>query len=335
MVFLNILQLTEALIGMPKLILRVIALLLSTGAFTASAQQFPTRAVRYIIPALAGGGFDFVARTISPRIAEGLGQQIIVDNRGGAQGNLGTALGAKAAPDGYTVVLTYIGTLAIAPWMYPDLGYDPLRDFAHITQLTSSPYLVVVHPSVSARTLKELAALAKAHPNQLTFASAGTANQLAGELFKIMTGTKITHIPYKGSSGVLVDLLGGHIALGFTSPEAMTEHVKKGRLRALAVTGAARLPGLPNVPTSKEAGFPGLDVKGWYGVSAPANTPRDLVTRLNTEFTKALRLPEVRDRLSNAGYDPVMGTPEEYTAFVASEYARWGEVVKKSGVTAN
>ncbi|MBI4191032.1 MAG: tripartite tricarboxylate transporter substrate binding protein [Betaproteobacteria bacterium] len=315
--------------------LRGISVVLLAGASIASAQQYPTKPIRFILPALPGGGFDLVGRTISPKISESLGRQVVVENRGGAQGNAGTALGAKAAPDGYTVVLTYIGALAIAPWMYKDLGYHPLRDFEHITQLSSSPYLVVTHPSVPAKSLKELAAFAKAHPDQLTFASSGTANQLAGELFKIMTGTRMTHIPYKGSSGAAIDLLGGHIALSFLSPAATTGHVKSGRLRGLAVTGTSRLPALPDVPTSREAGYPGLDVKGWYGVSAPANTPKEIVARLNAEFVRALRLPEVKERLNSVGFDTVGDSSEEFTAYVKSEYERWGEVVKKSGVTAD
>jgi len=260
---------------MPRLIAGILsACMIALAAGAVFGQSYPTKPIRFILPALPGGGFDLVGRTISPKISESLGRQVVVENRGGAGGNLGTALGAKAAPDGYTVVLTYMGTLAIAPWMYKDLGYHPLRDFAHITQASSQPYLIVVHPSVPVKSLKELAAFAKAHPDQLTVGSSGTANQLAGELFKIMTGTRMTHIPYKGSSGATIDLLGGHIALSFLSPAATTAYVKSGRLRGLAVTGTSRLPALPDVPTSREAGYPDLEVKGWYGVSAPANTPK-------------------------------------------------------------
>ena len=311
-----------------------IAVTLLLGLSSVSAQQFPARPIHFISPAAAGGGFDFVVRTISPKVSEALGQPIVIENRGGAGGNVGTALAAKAAPDGYTVVLAYIGTLAIAPWMYSDLGYHPLRNFAHITQLTSVPLLAVVHPSVPAKTLKDLAAFAKAHAGQLTFGSAGASSQMTGELFKIMTGTNIVHVPYKGASPAAIDLMGGHIGLAFMSPAATTEHVRNGRLRGLAVTGTTRLAALPDVPTSTEAGYPQLVVKDWYGVSAPANTPREIISRLNAEFVRALKMPEIKDRLAVMGYETVGGSPEEFTAYVTSEYERWGEIVKKSGVKA-
>lgn len=310
----------------------IAALLLGTSI--ASAQQFPARPIHFISPAAAGGGFDFVVRTISPKVSEALGQPIVIENRGGAGGNVGTALAAKAAPDGYTIVLAYIGTLAIAPWMYKDLGYHPLRSFVHITHLTSVPLLAIAHPSVPAKSLKELAAFAKARPGSLTFGSAGASSQMTGELFKIMTGTNIVHVPYKGAAPAAVDLIGGHIALAFMSPTATTEHVRSGRLRGLAVTGTSRLAALPDVPTSTEAGYPELVVKDWYGLSAPANTPKELVSRLNAEFLRALKLPEVKERLATTGYETVGGSPEEFTAYVKSEYERWGEVVKKAGITA-
>lgn len=301
---------------------------------TACAQQYPTRAIHFISPAAAGGGFDYVVRTVSPKVSERLGEPIVIENRGGAGGNVGTALAAKAAPDGYTIVLAYIGTLAIAPWMYKDLGYHPLRSFVHITHLTSVPLLAVAYPGLPAKTLKELAALAKARPGELTFASAGASSQMTGELFKLTTGTNTVHVPYKGASPAAVDLIGGHVSFAFMSPAATSEHVKSGRLRGLVVTGTARLAALPDVPTSTEAGYPQLVVKDWYGVSAPANTPKEIVNRLNAEFVRALRMPDVKEHLAVLGYETVGGTSEEFTAYLKSEYERWGEVVRKAGVTA-
>ena len=315
-----------------RLCVGITVLLLGTSIV--SAQQFPARPIHFISPAAAGGGFDFVVRTISPKVSETLGQPIVIENRGGAGGNVGTALAAKAAPDGYTVVLSYIGTIAIAPWIYKDLGYHPLRSFAHITHLTSVPLLAIAHPSVPAKSLKELAAFARTRPGSLTFGSAGASSQMTGELFKIMTNTNIVHVPYKGAAPAAVDLIGGHIALAFMSPAATTEHVKSGRLRGLAVTGTFRLATLPDVPTSTEAGYPDLVVKDWYGLSAPANTPKEVISRLNAEFLRALKLSDVKERLATMGYETVGGLPDEFTAYVRSEYERWGEVVKKAGIPA-
>ncbi len=299
----------------------------------ALAQQYPSRPIRFISPAAAGGGFDYVVRTVSPKVSEALGQSIVIENRGGAGGNVGTALAAKALPDGYTVVLAYIGTLAIAPWMYKDLGYHPLRSFVHITHLTSVPLLAVAAPVLPARTLQELAALAKARPGTLTFASAGASSQMTGELFKLTTGTNAVHVPYKGASPAAIDLIGGQVSFAFMSPAATTEHVKSGRLRGLAVTGTTRLAALPDVPTSTEAGYPQLVVKDWYGLSAPANTPKEIIGRLNSEFVRALKMQDVKEHLALMGYETVGGSPEEFTAYLKSEYERWGDVVKKAGIT--
>lgn len=315
-----------------RLCVEITALLL--GASIASAQQFPTRAVRFISPAVPGGGFDFVVRTISPKVAERLGQPVVIENRGGAGGRVGTALAAQAAPDGYTVVLAYIGTMAIAPWMYRELGYHPLRSFVHITQLTSVPLLAVTHPSLPAKSLKELASLAKARPGKLTFGSGGDSSRLTGELFKIMTNTNIVHVPYKGGVPLVMDLIGGQIELAFVSPVSTAEHVKNGRLRGLVVTGSSRLTALPDVPTSTEAGYPGLVVKDWYGLSAPANTPDAVVARLNAEFVRSLKLSDVIERLATMGFDTVSSSPDEFTGYVSSEYERWGQVVKKADITA-
>lgn len=312
--------------------LRGIGVVVLAGASIASAQQYPSKPIRFIIPAVPGGALDLTARTLGPKISEALGQPVVMDNRGGAAGNIGTALGAKAAPDGYTLVITYTGPLAIAPWLSKELGYHPLRDFAHITQTSSYPLLGVVHPSLPVKSLKELAAFAKTHPNGLTFGFAGVTTQLTAGLFQIITGTKMTGVPYKGAGPVATALVGGHIELAFPAPTSVVAYVKNGRLRAIVTTGASRLAILPDLPTSKEAGYPGLEVENWYGVSAPANTPKQIIGRLNAEFVRALKLRDVRDRLINFGMEPVSGTSEEFTAYVKADYERWGQVVKKVGL---
>lgn len=313
--------------------LRGIGVVLLAGASIASAQQYPSKPVHIIVPAAPGGAIDLTARTLGQKISEALGQPVVIDNRGGAAGNIGTALGAKAAPDGYTLVITYTGPLAIAPWLYKKLDFHPLRDFAHITQTSSYPLLGVVHPSLPVKSLKELAAFARTHPKELTVGSAAATTRLTAELFQIITGTKMTHVPYKGAGPVSIDLVGGHIALAFPSAASVVGYVKNGRLRALVTTGASRLATLPDVPTSKEAGYPGLEIENWYGVSAPANTPKQIVARLNAEFVRALKLPDVRDRLVSAGLEPVSGSSEEFTAYIKADYERWGQVVKKVGLT--
>ncbi|MBI3939150.1 MAG: tripartite tricarboxylate transporter substrate binding protein [Betaproteobacteria bacterium] len=305
--------------------------LLASFAFS---QPFPARLVRFIVPFPPGGGTDTVARIAGQKVSEAWGQSIVIENRPGAQGTIGTAIAAKAPPDGYTLILSYVGTFAMAPWMYKDLTYHPLNDFAHITQASSQPFLVVVHPSIPARSLKELAALAKARPGELSFASTGQAPQLAGELFKMITGTKILHVPYKGAGPAVIDLLAGNVVIMFANPISSVPHIKTGKLRGLAVTSSSRVPALPHVPTVKEVGYPDLEMSGWYGVSAPANTPKDVIARLNAEFVRALKRPDVKERLGNVGIDAVGTSSEDFAAYVKAEYERWGKVVKASGVTA-
>lgn len=310
----------------------VLAIVLVTAAAMASAQQFPSKQIRMIVPFTPGGGTDFVTRTITARVFEKSGQPVIVDNRPGAAGNLGTAVAAKAPPDGHTLVIAYMGTLAIGPWISKELGYHPLQDFAFITQLVSVPLVVVSHPSLPVKNLKELAVLAKSQPGKLTYASAGDTSQMTGELFKIMTGAKMVQVPYKGAGPATTDLIGGHIPLAFLGLAATTEHIKTGRLRGLAITGPARLASLPDVPNAKEAGYPELDVNDWYGVAAPANTPKEIVALLNTEFVRVLKLPEVKERLNKAGFEAAPSSPEEFSAYVKSEYERWGKIVKQAGI---
>jgi tripartite-type tricarboxylate transporter receptor subunit TctC len=242
---------------------------------------------------------------------------------------------AKAPPDGYTILLSYVGTFAINPWLYKDVGYDPMKDFAHITLASVQPYVVVVNPGVPAKTLKDLVSLAKTRPDRLTFASSAAAGQLAGELFKIQTKTKMLHIPYKGAGPAVIDLMGGHVDLMFASPTSAVTQVKNGKLRALAVTAPGRLNALPDVPTSRESGFSDFDISGWYGIAAPANTPKEIVTRLNSLLARALAAGDVKERLQTEGLQAKSNSPEEMTAFAKSESDRWGKVVKASGAKAD
>ncbi len=313
---------------------RTLALLVALGCVlgSAHAQQFPTKPIRFMIPFPPGGGTDTFARIVAPKLAEALGQQVVVDNRPGAQGSIGTAMGAKAPPDGYTIVLGFIGTLTINPHLYRDVGYDPIKDFAAVARGTAQPYVLVVHPSVPVKTMKELAALARKHPGKLTFGSSSTAAQLAGELFKMITGTNVLHVPYKGAGPALLDLLAGNLDFTFSVPAAPSGHVRAGKLRAIAVTGTKRVLVFPDVPTAAESGYPELEVTGWYGIVVPAATPKDIIARLNAETVRALRLPDVVERLSGAGLDAAPSSSEEFAAIIRKEYERWGKVVKAAGL---
>ncbi|MCC6535839.1 MAG: tripartite tricarboxylate transporter substrate binding protein [Burkholderiales bacterium] len=301
---------------------------------TSLAQGYPGKAVRFIVPYPPGGGTDMAARTISAKLVEDLGQQIIIDNRGGAQGSIGTAVAAKAPADGYTMLLSYVGTFCINPFLYKEVGYDPLKDFAHVSLATVQPYVVVVHPGVPAKSLKDLVVLAKTRPDRLTFASSASVGQLAGEHFKLLTKTKMLHVPYKGAGPAVIDLMGGHVDLMFSSPTSAVPPVKSGRLRALAVTAPTRLNALPEVPTSRESGYPEFEISGWYGVAVPANTPKEIVHTLNGLLARALKSNEVRERLIREGLEAKANSPEEMTALVKSEVERWGSVVKASGAKA-
>lgn len=293
-----------------------------------AAQSYPVKPLRLIVPFPPGGGSDAVARHVATELSAALGQQVVIENRPGAQGSVGAAAAAKAPPDGYTILLSFVGTLAMNPWIYKETGYDPLKDFAHITLATSQPPLVVVNPRVPASNLKELAALAKTRPDRLSYASSSSSGQLTGELFKLLTHTKLVHVPYKGGGPAMIDVVGGHVDLMFASPPSSMPMVKAGKLRAIAVAGPKRLAVLPDVMTAQESGFTNFEVNGWYGFAAPANTPREIIVRLNTEIARVLASPAVRDRLMAEGLEPKSNSPEEMTSYVRAEYERWGKVVK-------
>ena len=311
-------------------------LLISIGFATpALAADFPEKAVRFIVPFPPGGGTDALARLLAVKLTETWNQQIIIDNRGGAQGSLGTALGAKAAPDGYTITLGHSGALVINPHMYNNPGYDTLRDFAPVTRGTEMPYVLVVHPSVPAKNMNELAQLAKAHPGRLTFASTSAGPQLMGELFRLMTNTNMVHVPYKGAGPAVIDLLGGHVGIMFTVPTSVNPHIRGGKLRALSVSGLKREDSLPDVPTMTEAGFKDFgDAREWYGIVAPAGTPADIISRLNAALGRALAAPDVAKRLQPLAQKPVPGTAAEFGDYIRAQHVLWGKAVKSTGAKA-
>ena len=310
----------------------VAAFLLSALAGAASG-QYPAHPVRFIVPSAAGGGTDIIARAISLKLSEALGRQFVVDNRPGAGQMIGIELAAKSPADGYTILMA-ASTLAINPVMYRQVPYDPIRDFAPITQAATLPNVLVVHPSLPVKSVAELIAYAKAHPGKLNFASAGigTSPQMSIELLKSMAGIDMVHIPYKGTAPGVVDLLAGQVLV--MAPNVLTAlpHIKSGKLRALAVTSAKRSEALPDVPTVAEAGVPGYDSTQWYGVLAPAGTPREIVARLHDAVVRALRDPEVGRRLAADGAEAVGSRPEEFAAFIKSEGEKWARVAAAAGI---
>ena len=315
----------------------LLACALATIGNSAPAQDaYPSKPVRFIVPFPPGGGTDTVARAISQRLAESLGQQVVIDNRSGANAIIGTELGAKAAPDGYTLTFTLPAAVAVNPSLYPKLPYDPLRDFAPVTQLNVIALMLVAHPGMPANSIKELIALAKAKPGHITFASSGngSAAHLAMELFKLMAGVDMTHIPYKGGGPALTDIIGGQVQLMSGPLIASLPYVKAGRLKALAVTTDKRVAGLPDVPAIAET-VPGYESSIWHGVLVPAATPRPIVKRLHDEIVKILAVPEVKERFAREGAEPVGNTPEQFGAFIRLEIAKYAKLIKAAGLRAD
>ncbi|MFN7087727.1 MAG: Bug family tripartite tricarboxylate transporter substrate binding protein [Burkholderiales bacterium] len=308
--------------------------LLAAGASAPAvwAQTYPVKPVRLVVGFTPGGGVDINARLLAPKLTEYFGQQVLVDNRPGAGTNIANEYVAKSAPDGYTLLVN-TAAVAINMSLYRKLPFDTLRDFAPVSVFSMSPNILVVHASVPAKNVKELIALARSRPGQMNFSSAGsgTTQHLSGELFKLKTKTDIVHIPYKGSAPSLTALISGEVDLSFANIPAIYNHVKSGRLRPLASTGPKRAELMPEVPTMKEAGVPGVEVVVWYGVLAPAGTPREIVNTLAAAIGKAARAPDVRQRLLDQGAEPVGNTPEEFGKLLHEEVARWAEVVKVSG----
>ena len=319
-----------------KNIIKASACVLVAAAMPALAQEnFPNRPIRWIVPSPPGGGTDAVSRIMAPRLIELWKQQIVIDNRGGVQGSLGTALAAKSAPDGYTIVFAYSGPVAVNPHLYSEVGYDTLRDLAAITRYTQQPMIMTAHPSLPANSLKELAAYAKQNPGKVTFASSASLQHLGGELFKLAAGVNMTHVPYKGAGPAVLDLLGGNIHTMISNPTSVVPHIKTGKLKPLGVMGGTRIDALRDVPTAAEAGFAEFaNVIEWYGMLAPAATPRPIIRQLNAGLTKVLMMPEVQERIRALGMTPSPSSPEEFDKQIRADYALWGRVVKQAGVKA-
>ena len=305
---------------------------LAAAACGVAAQTYPVKPVRVIAPFSPGGPADFQLRLIAPRLSEAWGQQFIVDNRAGANGIIAFELGAKADPDGYTLILITAG-FTINATLYPKLPYDSRRDFAGVTQLASAPGIVVVHPSLPARSVKELVALARSRPGQMTYMSAGVGSpsHLAVELLASMTGIRMIHVPYKGIAPGIVDLLAGQVQVSIPTILAGLDHARAGRLRALATTGASRAPAAPELPTMPEAGIPGYEAANWLGIVVPAKTPPAIINKLNQDLVRVLGLADVREKMLTQGMEPVSRTPAAFTQYVQSEIAKWAKVVKASG----
>jgi tripartite-type tricarboxylate transporter receptor subunit TctC len=302
----------------------------------ASAQDYPTRPVTLVVPFPPGGSTTIVGRIVADKLGELLGQQFVIDNRAGAGGTVGTRAVAKAAPDGYTLLLGYTGTLAIGPSLYPNVGYDPRKDFAPIGRIGTAPNTLVVHPSFPAKTIGELISYAKANPGKVNYGSAGvgTVSHVCGEYFATAAGIKLTHIPYKGTGPVIADLLGGHIPMAFAPIPATHENAKSGNLRMLAVTSAVRSTLVPDIPTIAESGVTGFEAVLRYGLVAPAGTPAPIVDKLNAALNQVLRSDDIRRRLAIEGAEPLPGTVAEYGVDIDREETQWSKVVKASGATA-
>jgi tripartite-type tricarboxylate transporter receptor subunit TctC len=303
-------------------------------AVPAQAQAYPQRPIRLIVPFAAGGGTDFVARTAAPAMAEALGQPIVIDNRGGANGVIGTEMVASAEPDGYTLLLGAAGTLVVAPHLQSNLPFETMKDFAPISLLGTSPFVVSVHPSLPVRNIEELIALAKSQPGKLTFGSSGTggAPHLATELFKSMSGVDMVHVPYKGLAPAVTDLLGGQIQVLFADVGLVLPHIRTGKVKALAVSSGKRSSTLPDLPTVDEAGVRGYAAGTWYGLLAPASTPPAIVARISKEAVTALQLPDIRKRFAAQGTEPAANSPEEFRKHIEGEYAKWGKVIKDARI---
>ncbi len=318
---------------MRALLQMTIATTLVAAGLPVLAQPFPSKPVRIIVAFPPGGATDIVARTLGPKMSEALGQQVVVDNRAGAAGIVGTDLAAKSPPDGYTMFMGTLGNLSVNPLLYKKLPFDIGRDFAPLTLVVSVTFMLYVHPSFPVKTVKDLIAIAKARPGQINYASSGSggAPHLAAELFNMMAGVKMVHVPYKGSAMSLTDVMGGQVPLTFDSLTQSLPYVQSGRLRAVATLGPKRTPILPDVPTVGES-IPGYEVVNWFGLVVPAGTPHDIVNRLHSEVVKALRLPEIKDRLVALGSEPVGSTAEEFGAFMKSEAAKWARVIKAANL---
>src|SRR5437879_7532980 len=301
---------------------------------SAQAQVYPAKPIRMIVAYPPGGGTDIVGRMLAQKLGETLGRSVLVENRGGAGGTIGTELPAHAAPDGYTILMGNVAPNAINVSLFKNLPFGPVADFVPVSLVASTPNILVVHPSISGRTVRQVIALAKAKPGTLNFASAGvgSSSHLAGELFRILAGADIVHVPYKGAGPAMVDVLSGQVQLYFATMPAAMPHVKSGKLAPVAVTSSRRSQALPDLPTTAEAGVPGYEASTWYGVLAPAHTPAAVIARLHENIVRILAVPETRARLADQGFEPVGNSPKEFGAYTKSEIAQWGKVIGEAGI---
>ncbi|MBL0420795.1 tripartite tricarboxylate transporter substrate binding protein [Ramlibacter sp. AW1] len=316
------------------------ACLAGTWALSAAGPvraAFPDKPIRLIVPFPAGGAADAMARSMASRMGSELGQQVVIENRGGAGGTTAAEAAARSAPDGYTLFFGTMGTQAINAALYKRLRYDPVKDFAPVSLTHTTPRVLVVHTSVPANSIRELVALAKARPGELSYGSAGSgsSSHMSGALFESQAGVNLLHVPYKGSAPLMTDVLAGRVNMTFDSYAVYEEHIKAGKVRALGVTSRNRMASLPNVPTIAESGLPGYEVANWLGVLAPAGTPGDVIARLNGAIARAMATPALRQQMIGLGIEPTSGTPEDFAALIRSEIPKWTEIVKKSGATAD
>lgn len=307
------------------------ALALAAFAIPASAQTYPAKTVRLLVPYAPGGGTDILARLFAQKLTEAWGQIVVVENRPGADGVIGSEVVKVAQPDGYSLMLV-VAAHVINPFVKANIPFDVVKDFTPVTLVAASPWVVVVNPAVPANNIRELIALAKAQPGKLSFGSSEPSSRLAGEQFKQQAGVNLLHVPYKGGSQIMSDLLGGHIQVGFTSVLTVLQHYKSGKLRVLGVGGKTRSPSMPDIPTVIESGLPGYETSAWYGLYGPAGMPAEIAQKIQREFARIVKLPDVADRLVQLGAIAVPNTPEEFAAFTRSEYAKFGKLVKDAGM---
>ncbi|HEX6635317.1 MAG TPA: tripartite tricarboxylate transporter substrate binding protein [Usitatibacter sp.] len=312
---------------------RILAVLLAAFATAAYAQPYPSKPIHFVVPYPAGGPLDTVARLLGQKVSESVHQPVVVENKPGAGGNIGADYVAKAAPDGYTILMGAVATHAINPTLYRNIPYDPVKDFAPVTEVAWTPNVLVVNPSLPVSNVKEFIAYAKAHPGELNFGSGstGSAGHLAGELFKTMAGVQMVHVPYKGAGPAMQDLIGGQIQLMFDNLASSLGQVRAGKVRALAVTTAKRSTLAPDLPTIAESGLPGFDISTWFGIFAPGGTPQPVVQRLHDAFVAALHAPDVQATMKKMGAEPVGNTPEEFAAYIRAEARKYAKVIEASG----
>ncbi len=311
-----------------------LALVIAGATQLAYAQQYPNKPIRVIVPFSPGSTLDILPRLIAPQLIQALGQPVIIENRGGAGGAIGTDAGAKATPDGYTLLMSAVGPQVHTPILYPKTPYHPVKDFAAVCQVATGPLSIVVNPSTPARNMKELVALAKQQPGKLNFGSSGVAsvNHLLGEMVNLYAGTRIVHVPYKGNADAINSLLAGDVTMVMTGVPAVVTLVRAGKLRVVVITGRKRIPNMPEVQTMAEAGFPDAEIVIWYGLVAPAATPRPIINRLNREVVKVMNMTEIRELFSKQGVDPEPNSPAEFAKIISDDYARWSKVIRAAGI---